>query len=323
MKLGKVIKLLSNWTPRHPPLMLWGPPGVGKSQIVKQAAHERGIGLVEVYLTQIEPTDLRGVLWVVNGESKWLTPSVLPKDGKGFLFFDELCSAPPTVQNAVHQLVCFRCVGEYRLPDEWMIVAASNRTTDLVQSQISGPMANRFVHINVEADIKAFTEWALKNDIDPMIISFLNAFPENLIEKPRKGPFASPRTWEFLSRIGLQSECIAGCVGDGIAAKFLQWLRSSKQVLDLFNRFTKGEVKVEKLELEPLFTLNFLIISRRKQVPKDCLFRYLLAVPPEAGVHLLLMLNKHWRNWFDESWRSELEKKYARFEELKDDGESE
>ena len=69
------------------PVMLWGPPGIGKSDIVKAVAQELGIDLRDIRLSQLDPVDLRGVPAVEDGQTKWATPSFFPTDpesaGKG------------------------------------------------------------------------------------------------------------------------------------------------------------------------------------------------------------------------------------------------
>ncbi len=73
--------------------MIWGSPGIGKSSIVAQIAQERDIDFVDVRLSQLAPTDLRGLPVAEDGISKWYPPEFLPRDGKGILFLDEHGSA--------------------------------------------------------------------------------------------------------------------------------------------------------------------------------------------------------------------------------------
>lgn len=135
----------------HTPVMLWGPPGVGKSQIIGGIARTREVPLIDVRLSQMEPTDLRGIPFRAGDHVEWSVPALLP-DAKrhgprGILFLDEITSAPPTVTAAAYQLILDRRLGEYRVPEGWAIFAAGNRYGDRgVTYVMPTPLANRFTH---------------------------------------------------------------------------------------------------------------------------------------------------------------------------------
>ncbi|MCP3687788.1 MAG: AAA domain-containing protein, partial [Gammaproteobacteria bacterium] len=118
----------------HTPVMLWGPPGVGKSQLVAQVADHHGVGIVDVRLSQMEPSDLRGIPFKCGDKVEWAIPALLPDvavhGAAGILFIDEITSAPPSVSAAAYQLILDRRLGEYRVPEHWAIVAAGNRQGD-------------------------------------------------------------------------------------------------------------------------------------------------------------------------------------------------
>ena len=178
----------------HTPIYIWGPPGVGKSSIVKQVAVERGIGFKDVRMTLLDPTDLRGIPVPKDGLAQWLAPSFLPdkaRDGEqGILFLDELNAAPPLVQASGYQLVLDRRIGEYELPEGWSIVAAGNRQGDrAVTHRMSSALADRFVHLNYDVDLADWTEWAIHREdisdastqrIAPMVLGFIQFRPAML-----------------------------------------------------------------------------------------------------------------------------------------------
>jgi len=311
MLIDKVKELLLSWNPSKPPLFLWGPPGIGKSEVVKQVATERSIGLREIYLTQVEPTDVRGILWVKGNEATWLPPNVLPRSGEGILFLDELPAALPAVQNAVHQLVCFRSIGEYRLPDGWFIVAAGNKEEDGAECFLSAPMANRFCHLEVKTSFAAWRKWAIKTEVNPAILAFLEKFPHRLLGKPTDGPFPSPRSWTMLSRTGVfDAEVIKGCIGE-VAQEFLAFKKNAGK----FEKALKDLEKKQKpnLEIDQMVCLNYFIIYSKLDADKIC--HYLVECEPEIGVHLLVLLNESGkRKWFDERYYEQLHQKYDKFE---------
>lgn len=118
----------------HTPVMLWGPPGVGKSQMVAQVAERHNAPLIDIRLSQMEPSDLRGIPFRVEEHVEWAVPAMLPNakrhGGSGILFLDEITSAPPSVSAAAYQLILDRKLGEYEVPDGWAIIAAGNRQGD-------------------------------------------------------------------------------------------------------------------------------------------------------------------------------------------------
>lgn len=217
----------------HTPVMLWGPPGVGKSQLVAQVAHRYDAPLVDIRLAQMEPTDLRGIPFREGATVVWSVPELLPDrvrhGARGILFLDEITSAPPTVTAAAYQLILDRRLGEYRVPDGWVIFAASNRHGDRgVTYQMAAPLANRFTHYEVEPELEDWIAWAHRRGIDPRLIAFLRFRPDLLFDfQPSRAghAFPSPRSWEFaheaLAKFAgddeLLSEALAGCVGPAAA----------------------------------------------------------------------------------------------------------
>jgi MoxR-like ATPase len=192
----------------HTPVMLWGPPGVGKSQIIAGIARAHGVALIDLRLSQMEPTDLRGIPFRAGERVEWSVPSMLPDAARhgerGILFLDEITSAPPTVTAAAYQLILDRRLGEYRVPEGWAIFAAGNRQGDRgVTYVMPAPLANRFTHYEVEPHLDDWVAWAHRHAIDPRIIGFLRFRPDLLFAfDPARNPvaFPSPRSWEYAHR---------------------------------------------------------------------------------------------------------------------------
>ena len=143
--------------------MIWGPPGIGKSSIVAAAAEKAGIDFIDLRLSQLAPTDLRGLPVPVHpnkgeeyGISKWYPPEFLPREGKGILFLDELNMAPPVMQGVAQQLILDRKIGSYKVPQGWIILSAGNRKEDRASVfEMPSPLANRFIHLEVEANYES------------------------------------------------------------------------------------------------------------------------------------------------------------------------
>ncbi len=202
------IEFQSTLDGHHTPVMLWGPPGIGKSQMVAQVAEEQNIDMIDIRLSQMEPSDLRGIPFRIEDRVEWAVPSMLPDSKRhgvqGILFLDEITSAPPSVSAAAYQLILDRRLGDYQVPDGWAIFAAGNRQGDRgVTYSMPAPLANRFSHYEVDTHLDDWVAWAFKNDIDERIIAFVRFRPELLFDfDPAHNPvaFPSPRSWEYSHR---------------------------------------------------------------------------------------------------------------------------
>ena len=219
---------------RLPPPHIWGPPGIGKSSAPRQAARHLGVRFIDVRLSQYEPTDLRGLPVPDAGMTTWLPSSELPwdPDSRGILMLDELTSADRSVQAAAYQLVLDRSVGQRRLPDGWLIVAASNRCEDqAISYPMSSALANRFCHIELEPDLDQWCAWALSQGLSADVVAFLRFRPDCFfsMEGDLQRGWPSPRSWERVAHaLAFQEESdrstlelqIEGLVGQAAAVEF-------------------------------------------------------------------------------------------------------
>ena len=206
--------------------MIWGPPGIGKSSIVSQIAAEHGQDFVDVRLSQLAPTDLRGLPVPDNGVSRWFPPEFLPRDGKGILFLDEINMAPPAMQGMAQQLILDRRVGSYTVPPNWFIWAAGNRKEDRAAVfDMPAPLANRFLHLVVDPDFDSFKGYAMAKDLHEQIIAFLSFRPEILHKiDPQQPAWPSPRSWELASGLHKAGLDIAPAIGASATAEFEAYL---------------------------------------------------------------------------------------------------
>jgi len=264
MKITTTKKHLVNAHKKKITAMLWGPPGIGKSSIVKQVAQELGINLVDLRLPQLEPPDLRGIP-VPNRETKtadWYYPEYLPSDGEGILFLDEIEKAPVAVKNAALQLVLDREIGSYKLPPGYSIVCAGNREDDgAFSQQLGSALANRMMHFDVVPDYEAWLTWARQNNITDGILGYLAFRPDHLYRYDVDAKaFPTPRSWEMLNtmwqgidNIAEQNELLEAVVGKVVGLEYRTWLTVYKNVrvedillkgeLPDFNKLEKGKEK--------------------------------------------------------------------------------
>ena len=219
------------------PVFLWGPPGIGKSDIVKQIGEDAGREVIDVRLALWEPTDIKGIPYynADQGKMVWAPPAELPTnaDSTAIIFLDELNSAPPAVQAAAYQLILNRRVGTYELPKGVDVVAAGNREGDRgVTYRMPAPLANRFVHLEMKVDFDDFQDWATLNKVHPEVVGYVGFAKQDLYDfdpKSASKAFATPRSWVFVSDLlnddDIDNETltnlVAGAVGDGLATKFM------------------------------------------------------------------------------------------------------
>lgn len=313
MRPSQIATALNYLIDANQPVMLHGSPGVGKSDVVRQVAKQRGIELIDLRLSQLDPVDLRGVPSVDTKKhiTSWNTPNFLPTDGKGILFLDEINSAAQATQAAAYQLVLDRKLGDYMVPPGWAIIAAGNRSTDrAIVNQMSTALKNRFTHLNYEVSNDDWCDWALRNNIAVEVLGFirfrpmlLNEFEQRNESKEEKErvqrmkdaqAFATPRSWEFLSKIvqqkpgsDIEYELYTGIVGEGSAAEFMGYLKYYRDLPNLDALLMNpGAAKVPE-EPATLYALSTGLATKATQDNMERVVKYALRLPAEFQVLLM------------------------------------
>ena len=260
------------------PVFLWGPPGIGKSELVAEITREMQGHMIDLRLGQMDPTDIRGIPYYNKEQNlmDWAPPIDLPT--KEFaeqfpvvvLFLDEMNSSAPAVQAAAYQLVLNRRVGKYQLPDNVVMVAAGNRESDKgVVYRMPTPLANRFIHQELKVDFESWEQWAVKNKIHKDVIGYLAYSKQDLYDfdpKSSSRAFATPRSWSFVSELLADEDTdkntllnlISGAVGEGLAIKFMAHRKVATQMP---NPTDILDGKVKDLEVKDISAMYSLVVS--------------------------------------------------------------
>ena len=246
IKLSELTKYAKHHFATKRPIMVWGPPGIGKSDTFKgikesYEAEGKSCLLIDCRLSLWEPTDLKGYPYY-NQETNRMSfsaPDELPSEEEAaeydiiILFLDELNGAAPATQAAAYQLILNRAIGKYRLPDNVVIAAAGNRETDKgVTYRMPKPLANRFLHYEVRVDFDTWFDWAVKNNIHPDVVGYLQTFKNHLYNfdaGSNERSFATPRSWTFVSETLDDvddfteeeiTDMVSAGIGEGLALQF-------------------------------------------------------------------------------------------------------
>lgn len=245
MNLQSAAAALNAFIDADIPVFLWGAPGIGKSAITQQVADERGWNVIDFRASTRDPVALMGLPDISDDTAKWKVPDEFPqveRDGaEGILFLDELNAAAPSMQAAAFGLVLDRKVGDYTLPKGWRVLAAGNRQSDRAAAQrMPSALANRFAHIDVDADVDTTADHFNKIGVSPILTAFLRFRPALIhnMEGTDLRAFPTPRAWEQVSKVidtpsPLRLQLVTAIVGEGAAAELEGFIRVYKNLPSL------------------------------------------------------------------------------------------
>lgn len=304
---SQLVELVKTYHRAQIPLFLWGSPGVGKSSLIHQYAQNIDALVVDIRLSQFDPVDLRGLPSPEGDSARWLAPAILPftnnpnfpTDRPIILFLDELAQASPAVQSAAFQLVLDRRVSEHTLMPNVYIIAASNRSGDRAgTNRLATPLLNRFAHIEVVSDFEAWKQWAISNNIHPLVVGFLSQRPALLDQfetalKSGAQAFPTPRSWHFLSSLlhtlpdvtttptHIISTVAASAVGAAVAAEFVAFVENA-HILPSWEEITTAPQKA-KIPDQPdaLYAVASLLVVRVDEATASAVAEYAGRLPME------------------------------------------
>ena len=235
---------------------LKGSPGCGKSDLVRKLAQEYNLQLIDLRLSNCDPTDLNGFpsFDPITKRATYQPMTTFPLKGdelpagkNGWLIFlDELNAAPPAIIASAYKLILDRKVGDHDLHPNVVLVGAGNLDTDKAfTNKMNTAMQSRLIHIELDCnDYKAWLLWAAENQIDYRIQAFINFRPEYLNQfdpNHHDSTFACQRTWAFLSNLIKKYDplppeklpLLAGTVSEGMAREFLGFCDNFKDLVPI------------------------------------------------------------------------------------------
>lgn len=236
-----LLEILLNIAPSRP-VFIWGAPGIGKSALVEQFAHEVGLPCVSLLGSQLAPEDIIGIPQIKGETSEFLPPKMIARKEPYVLFLDELNACSQEVQKAFYSLIHERRIGEYHLPEGSIVVGAGNRSQDsAIVKTMSSALINRMFHVQMKADARQWIKWAQENNLHPWVIDYIIQRPDHLFSEPPKTeePFSTPRSWHMLS--DALSEFGAGKTElDASTIKMLAYACLSAAHAGMFLAYTKS-----------------------------------------------------------------------------------
>ena len=293
-------------------------PGIGKSDLVRKIAKSLKLKVVDIRLAQCDPMDLVGLpnMDRTNNVTKlgstdntikrscYAPPDMYPLEGdtipKGYigwlLFFDEMNSAPLSVQASAYRIILDRMVGQHNLHKKVIMMCAGNRTSDrAVVNRLSTAMQSRLIHLNIVADHKVWLNWADDNDIDYRIKSFIHFKPDLLHyfnPKHTDDTFPTPRTWSFLSdmikpMVVLEDKklpLIVGTIGNGTAIEFLEYSKIFGQLPTLEDLLISPETTPIPDEPSVQYAMSTMLAKEINEGNVDTLMLYVNRLPGEFQV---------------------------------------
>lgn len=225
-----LIELVSLSYAARQSLMLHGKHGIGKSDLLAEAAKRLGIGFIMRDLSVLEPPDLIGIPRIESdGRTRYAPPSFLPTDGGGLLVFEELNRCPRYMQAPCLQLLTARQLNDFALPEAWVACAAINDAADgYLVEELDEALLSRFLRVEVVPDVDEWLTWARSHDVHERILAFVRASPDIFDDST-----ANPRAWTYASRLlvewergerkqNLLAAALSGVLGESWALAFIQ-----------------------------------------------------------------------------------------------------
>ncbi len=293
MKPSQTARAIEVLYKKRRPGFVWGPPGAGKSDVMRQVAKALDINIIDIRLSMLDPTDLKGfpIADRERNVMSWLTADFLPqnKDWKGIIFFDEANAAPKSVEAPMYQLTLDRGLGDYTLPEGASIMLAGNRETDRsIANRMSAALQNRLVHIEYEINLDDWCTWAIQQGgVATELIAFMRFRPE-LLHKfdPNSKAWPSPRSWMFASELihtGLdrdtEFELLRGTVGEAAAGEFAAFMNVYRDLPSIDKILVNPKKERIPESMDALYAITTALAEKTAKNNFDRIMEYITRIP--------------------------------------------
>jgi len=307
VKISQAISMITKYIKAGLVPMLRGSPGMGKSSIVHQIAAEYNLKVIDLRLSQCDPTDLMGFPNIKGNKAGYvpmetfpIEGDTIPEDYSGWLLFlDEFNGASIAVQAAAYKLVLDRMVGIYHLHKNVGIVCAGNLETDnAIVNPMSTAMQSRLVHMELVSDVTEFTDWCAANNIDHRISDYAKFKPGNVYAfspDHTDHTYACGRTWEFANRVLKATTdddpdrlpMLAGTISEGVAREFIGFCKIYQDLPKPAQIAMSPETLKIPDEPSILFALTGSIAHNADKDTFSQVMKYVNRMPPDFQVSTL------------------------------------
>lgn len=276
---------------------------MAKSDIVKTIAKNNKLKLIDIRLSQTDSVDLNGFPKLDGEKATYVPMDIFPIESteipQGFngwlIFFDEINSAPLSIQSAAYKIILDKQVGQHNLHKNVAMVAAGNLSTDkAVVNRMSTALQSRLIHYELHIQPKHWIEWADANDIDYRIKSYLNFKPDmlhNFDPNHNDYTYSCPRTWEFSSKLIKGKDLtedtlimLAGTLGEGVAREFYSYTKIYKSLPKLANILNDPTGTNVPIEPANQYALSGLLGHVMDKVNVGQLIQYIVRLPIEFQI---------------------------------------
>lgn len=299
MRPNDIQELITSLFPIKRSICIEGPPGGGKTSIVRQVARNLSIQYMEKHVPTMLVEDF-GFPSPIDGVLQYTIPYWWPIDpaSQGILCLDDRNQASPDIQKVLANIIQARELHGHKLPSGWMVISTGNRKEDGAgANKVLSHLRNRETVIEMETHIDDWTQWALNNDIRPELISFIRFRPDILHKfDPKQDRNPTPRSWSegvsaLLDNIPkhLEVSTFAGAVGDGPAAEFSAFLRIFRDLPNPDAVLLTPDTAGVPTDPAVLYAMAGALANRATPHVMDSLVTYINRLPKEFGILCMTM----------------------------------
>lgn len=273
------------------PIHIEGSPGIGKTEVAKQAAAQLGIGCMVIHAPLLQPEDYgfpvisadkTDVKFIVSKDKFPVVGSNCPD--QGILVIDELPQADASCQKILRNLILEREIHGQRLKDGWFIVTTGNRVSDRAgANKLLTHLSNVLTRVNLDVSVDDWVAWALDNNVAPEVIQFIR-FKSDDFNRPNPNSdeaYPTPRAWVqgvsrqlSISDVSYELEAYAGDVGEAAATNFISFLKVYRDLPSIDEIVANPDKAPVPTDISTLYALTGTLVIKTDANNFSHLMRY-------------------------------------------------